>query len=288
VGYTIALPRSTFLAGQWKLSIFLTVAHGGVCALRCNRILWKSTVEPGPDSDYNESEAPHPKSRTCVGQFFANIRMWYRKCSHSSSTSSEVSTPSHSVPGSPMSTSVGGRDLVPFSQLITPEVVSLGFINNINIATVKKTPDTSLHSFSIDQTQSKAKSILKTRGPSHAGTTPAKLGPPSARTLPIELVPVTTIETFRNSPHRWRFLPFFWGDSSRTTAPTDSSLNLGESTEMIASSITNRPRKGDVVCFGYNSLDDRAMRRLEGRSDHRPVIGSFVIYLSSRFCNFYH
>lgn len=48
---------------------------------------------------------------------------------------------------------------------------------------------------------------------------------------------------------------------------------------MTANATTWKPRKGDVVCLGYDSLDDRAMRRLEGRSDHRPVIGSFAIYL---------
>ncbi|KAJ3509060.1 hypothetical protein NLJ89_g5423 [Agrocybe chaxingu] len=38
-------------------------------------------------------------------------------------------------------------------------------------------------------------------------------------------------------------------------------------------------QKGDVVCLSYNTLDDRGMRRLEGRSDHRPVIGSYVAYV---------
>lgn len=32
------------------------------------------------------------------------------------------------------------------------------------------------------------------------------------------------------------------------------------------------PRKGEVHCLLYKSLDDREMRALEGRSDHRPVI----------------
>ena len=264
--------------------MFMTVAHDGACALRCDRILWKSTVEPGPDSDYDESEAPHPKPRTRVGQFFANIRMQYRKYSHSSSTSSEVSTPFHSVPGSPMSTPVGGRDLVSFSRFFspessTPEVVSSSSVNDINAANVKKTLGVSLRSFSVDQAPSEAKRLSKHRGPSRAGTTLAKLAPPSAKTLPTEQVPMTTIEAVRNGPHRWRFLHFFRGDSSQTTAPTDPSLNPGESTEMTASSITDRPRRGDVVCLGYDSLDDRAMRRLGGRSDHRPVIGSFAIYL---------
>ena len=32
------------------------------------------------------------------------------------------------------------------------------------------------------------------------------------------------------------------------------------------------PRRGEVECLLYKSLDDREMRLLEGRSDHRPVI----------------
>ena len=258
----------------------MAATHNGVCALRCDRILWKSTVEPDPGSDYDESEALHPKARTRVGQFFANIKMRYRKGSHSSSTSSEVSTPSHSVPGSPISTPVGGKDLMPFSRFAAPEVVGSSPVNNINAAYVKQTPGFGLRSFSVDQAQSEGK---KYQGPFRAGTTPAKLSPLSATSLPTEPVPTTTTlkdeQAVRSSPHRWHFLPFFRGDSSQPTVPACPSLNRGESMEMTASSTTYRPRKGDVVCLGYDSLDDKAMRRLEGRSDHRPVIGSFAIYL---------
>jgi hypothetical protein len=38
-------------------------------------------------------------------------------------------------------------------------------------------------------------------------------------------------------------------------------------------------RRGDVVCLAYNTLDDRQMRRLEGKSDHRPVIGAYALYI---------
>ncbi|KAG8970259.1 hypothetical protein FRC03_010449 [Tulasnella sp. 419] len=37
--------------------------------------------------------------------------------------------------------------------------------------------------------------------------------------------------------------------------------------------------RGDIVCLTYDTLDDRQMRRLEGRSDHRPVMGNFAIYI---------
>ena len=37
--------------------------------------------------------------------------------------------------------------------------------------------------------------------------------------------------------------------------------------------------KGEVNCSHYGTLDDSAMRRLEGRSDHRPILGTFSIYI---------
>lgn len=64
-----------------------------------------------------------------------------------------------------------------------------------------------------------------------------------------------------------------------TGAPS-SSLPGGEPGGASAAPAESpRPRKGDVVCLSYRSLDDRGMRRLEGRSDHRPVIGVYAIYV---------
>ena len=37
-------------------------------------------------------------------------------------------------------------------------------------------------------------------------------------------------------------------------------------------------RRGQVECLSYSSLTDSEMIRLEGRSDHRPVIGSFLAW----------
>ncbi|KAF8216288.1 hypothetical protein K438DRAFT_1796343 [Mycena galopus ATCC 62051] len=39
------------------------------------------------------------------------------------------------------------------------------------------------------------------------------------------------------------------------------------------------PRWGEMLCLNYNTLDDRRMRQLEGRSDHRPVIAAYVCYV---------
>jgi hypothetical protein len=38
-------------------------------------------------------------------------------------------------------------------------------------------------------------------------------------------------------------------------------------------------RKGEIRCLSYNTLDDQAMARLRGKSDHRPIIGTYSIYL---------
>ena len=37
--------------------------------------------------------------------------------------------------------------------------------------------------------------------------------------------------------------------------------------------------RGEVNCLHYGTLDDSAMRRLEGRSDHRPILGTFSVYI---------
>ncbi|KAI1797486.1 DNase I-like protein [Ganoderma leucocontextum] len=39
------------------------------------------------------------------------------------------------------------------------------------------------------------------------------------------------------------------------------------------------PKRGDITCLMYDTLDDKGMRRLEGRSDHRPVVGSYALYI---------
>lgn len=46
----------------------------------------------------------------------------------------------------------------------------------------------------------------------------------------------------------------------------EGSLSRPPSLEIVG------PRRGEVECVLYKSLDDREMRALEGRSDHRPVI----------------
>jgi len=245
-------------------------------------------VEPEPDLEDEGSGVPYPKTRTRVGQFLANIKMRYRKGSYSSCTSSElsnhdhalpvpsrdeVSTPSHSAPDSPMPTHVGGKDPIVFSRFVTPGISAPEVVRSSSIDNVDQTLSVGLlRSFPVGQ---------KHREPSGTGTTLGRPGPLSATPLPMEPTTATpkSDQVVRNGPPRWRFLPFFRGDSGQTTTTTDPALTPADPAEVTASSTTYRPSKGDVECLGYDTLDDRAMRRLEGRSDHRPVVGSFAIYL---------
>ena len=64
----------------------------------------------------------------------------------------------------------------------------------------------------------------------------------------------------------WRFLPSFLSPSSNTSPEERQSPSFPAYV------------KGDIVCLGYGTLDDKEMRKLEGRSDHRPVIGAYAAY----------
>jgi hypothetical protein len=64
-----------------------------------------------------------------------------------------------------------------------------------------------------------------------------------------------------------------------TATPPSSLPGGGLDGASAGSTESSRPRKGDVVCLSYRTLDDGGMRRLEGRSDHRPVIGVYAIYV---------
>jgi hypothetical protein len=117
----------------------------------------------------------------------------------------------------------------------------------------------------------------------------------------------------RGQPHpRWRLLSFLSRDAeaardaaeaaaiAAATADADADADAEPTTRTITATAAtplsslpgngldgasagpaelSRPRKGDVVCLSYRTLDDRGMRRLEGRSDHRPVIGVYAIYV---------
>lgn len=101
------------------------------------------------------------------------------------------------------------------------------------------------------------------------------VSPPPTAPLPSRR-PTTIDSSFpKERPHsasisKWRFLPGF-------LSPTSPQNN--KALEHPGPAVQSTHTKGDIVCLDYNTLDDREMRRLEGRSDHRPVIGAYVISL---------
>jgi hypothetical protein len=80
--------------------------------------------------------------------------------------------------------------------------------------------------------------------------------------------PVSTDRPQSATPSLWRFLPAF-------LSPTHNQGSIG----LEVKHSPPLPLKGQVICLSYNTLDDRGMRRLEGRSDHRPVIGTYALYI---------
>ncbi|KAJ8072628.1 hypothetical protein PM082_016187 [Marasmius tenuissimus] len=224
----------------------------------CDRILWKSTVEPDLDPDSEEPFRP----RNRVGQFFANafrpLSTRSRRSSVASiSTSggaSSTATPAQSSSESPLPSPDLLEHIIPFSRFVYPDTHLPSPSRSAsmeNLASDRKNAETSSDSRGLQPSQPSPDVSKRNPGP------PISTDGPSGNR---DTLPPTS---------RWRFF-----QSLLTHHPSGS----------ISSDSTNAtslklPRKGDVVCLSYNTLDDKAMRRLEGRSDHRPVIGSYAVYL---------
>ena len=97
------------------------------------------------------------------------------------------------------------------------------------------------------------------------------LSPPT----PVSPPPPTLPPRPQTPPHatRWERI-FSWALPSNDASPAAHQPDLLEPPLPVP-----QHRKGDVLCVGYTSLDDRSMRRLEGRSDHRPVIAEYALFV---------
>ncbi|KAA1467365.1 DNase I-like protein [Dentipellis sp. KUC8613] len=246
----------------------------------CDRILWKSTVKPDPDPEM-DSHLPH--ARTLVGHFTS---AWRQLSSRRPSISSLRSHESHSSP-SPFSP---GGDLPPISSPMSftssptpsPSAASPPPRNSRPRSTEftadrpKPLMTRSQSSMALSQLASAHLHLgpppkhPSASVPVRASTAPA---PPLSPGTPSHPQPPSSPNSSGesspfNTPSRWRFLPFL-------------SREHTEHKDIIPQHpvVPPRPRKGDVICLNYQTLDDRGMRRLEGRSDHRPVIGSYAVYI---------
>ncbi|KAL1745715.1 hypothetical protein HDZ31DRAFT_62809 [Schizophyllum fasciatum] len=102
---------------------------------------------------------------------------------------------------------------------------------------------------------------------------PLSPNPMSPHSIPTSPNPMSSNPLQVPAPSRWRFFTNMFHDlgSSSSEQPPPPTPD--------APPPQPPPRKGDVVCMSYRTLDDKQMRNLEGRSDHRPVIGTYAVYV---------
>ncbi|EGN98984.1 hypothetical protein SERLA73DRAFT_122843 [Serpula lacrymans var. lacrymans S7.3] len=236
----------------------------------CDRILWKSTVVPSLGDDDCIPENSGPKTR--VGNFFSALRPHsrIRRDSSNSTLQEDIITPSHRTS---IDTNIANTSIIDiYSGHGYPHAGS-----------TQLSPKFLHHSRSTERLPQRKQTLVPPRPSTQYAGYNARLEGQSAdiNSPNLESVfqpsPLVTNEASLDTPPpvppkdsvaRWRFFPF-----RRETSQTIVLL------EEPPAEVTPLPQKGDIVCLSYNTLDDRGMRRLEGRSDHRPVIGSYAIYL---------
>ncbi|KAI5823039.1 DNase I-like protein [Schizophyllum commune Tattone D] len=279
----------------------------------CDRILWKSTVLPDPDP---EEEPEYTSRRTRVGQFLANAFRFSSRSRRGSVSSLATATGVTSIttgnasanttpteqslqsplfsnvdytagPLSPRLAQTPTTAQVPTArQLDIPRTTSPPPLRNVrssdNVlgarlayerrsnlrrsfsASSSKAPTARRASGSVDLSSPRSSDVSSSHSPEW--TYPPTPSPLSPSANPMSPNPLQA-----PAPSRWRFFTNMFHDlgssSSEPPPPTPD-----------APPPQPPPRKGDVVCMSYRTLDDKQMRNLEGRSDHRPVIGTYAVY----------
>ncbi|KAF8207552.1 hypothetical protein K438DRAFT_1815204 [Mycena galopus ATCC 62051] len=243
----------------------------------CDRVLWKTTIQVEPESEEEEPiEFAIPRAaRTRMGQFFANafrpLAGRARRGSYSSfasvvsgatATTDADTSVTDSSPSSPDVT----EQVAPFSRFIEPQGRVLSHSrSNEHFGGGGKPPALRTH----DAAPELRRSNSASNNPPSPGPRPRRATVTESVGSPMTALPHTRIPT----PSRWRFFPsFLTHNSTHSSISQDPSL----STDGLS---PRPPRRGEVLCLNYNTLDDRGMRRLEGRSDHRPVIAAYVCYV---------
>jgi hypothetical protein len=257
----------------------------------CDRILFKSTVKPDPDPEDDAPTAP----RTAVSLLAQAWRTFRRTSSASlrstatvattvsgtsatsATSSSSAMSPTDSEPESPATARPSQQ---PQLQLQPPP-----YVPRRRKARPRSIDSTALQAVphpSSRLTTSPARSASSSNTPARASAPPSAGHELHARTHARS----PTDGGDGGVHQRWRLLSFLSRDGEATRDVDDAgganvvATPLASSPD-VATAVAEgpRPRKGDVVCLSYRTLDDRGMRQLEGRSDHRPVIGVYAIYV---------
>ncbi|KAG6873244.1 hypothetical protein C0995_001264 [Termitomyces sp. Mi166 len=235
----------------------------------CDRILWKSTVKPEPEGE--ETPEPFWRSRTRVGQFLVNaFRPLSARVRKDSLISAETFRTSSST-DEPQPHELQPPSWSPEAHNSPDDSAPLSrpLLNNRSRSPTRHHthPEVGLR-----------RTSSATDSPSGANEhhiqAQRRMTASGAMLSPLTLQQYPHLDTQPSvSSSRWRFFPSFFSHNG-----TQSSIEQLSSADGVPAPVA-LPRKGDVVCLGYDTLDDRGMRRLEGRSDHRPVIGSYAVYV---------
>ncbi|KAJ4479976.1 inositol polyphosphate phosphatase [Lentinula aciculospora] len=253
----------------------------------CDRILFKSTVQPDLEVGTDEPDN-HVRTRTKMGQFLVNafrpLSARSRRESYSSlsslvhSVASSVSNHNSATPiprgdGTPSSSVLHSPDLLeqvaPFSRFVYGNSSSSPFDTSPGEAVTPPAYQLSSNEYDCSKLKRSSSSSSRTQSKPRTSEWYPRRASTSAPPVPLESLPYNTPREHISTPSKWRFFPFLYHTSTTSS-----------SSDVISPPITAMPpKKGDIVCLSYDTLDDRGMRRLEGRSDHRPVIGSYAVYL---------
>ncbi|KAF6759917.1 hypothetical protein DFP72DRAFT_805883 [Ephemerocybe angulata] len=246
----------------------------------CDRILWKTTIEPvlspSPTSEITGQAFLSPPAPKSGGGLFSRLRARSAKATRR--------PPSLAVHSSTLRSSEESPTFLPPLKTAPP------LSQTIFLVADEKSVGKGVNGVAGSSTNASG-SVSATHGMfgrRHAVTSPTLSPPPSApvdrpnrrsTAFGVLMSPLSGGNSANangegSTPSRWRFLPNFLSPShSHSMEPTVEE----QVTPVVTPAIIHR--RGDVVCLDYSTLDDRRMRRLEGRSDHRPVLGTFVVYI---------
>lgn len=305
--FTIRRTKNECLVGECISSCDVTVTDAS--GRRCDRILFKSAVLDESESESEEEELPPVPARTGMGRLLQALNLRTRKDSYTSTSSIDATSkdPTSSFASDGDGPSDHGHHVVSPPRThgyrpnrSPPRRFSFSrSTDSLPLPSELSNPSRSHTQFLIPvEPRSRSRKHSVPPGPTiqsaSATTRSFSIPPPLSHSAQSHRMHETTSSPLLDhrdnltppvipkdhqqsplSPPRWLNFALRPFTSSKDVSPVPVPLEESETEPIPAPP----PRKGDVVCLNYDTLDDRAMKRLEGRSDHRPVIGSYAVYI---------